>query len=768
MKVTIAEKVKNSMIDTLFGIMAEGSGSLLITVGAMISFCAVMNITCQMEVILLTAGAGVLFGVLVDRQKHGMWLGVAGMVIGVMALLLMKDYVINGALVLYNAIGETLGKRSSILLSTYELLSETTSLRDMELVIGIFSAFCGCMNYVLLKTGRFLVMVLWIPAALYSVCSDYNTNLYGKIMVLAGVILCTLCFSFIGKKKGKMERGYQMVLLSGAFLFLLAAGGVWVTDFIFPVDEYNQDAVFVELREEILDWVEEVRYGKVDLNTLPKGNLEKAETWEGTEETALKVTMDQPESLYLRGFVGSIYESNQWRELEYSDYYDAKDLFYWLHQGGFAGDTQVALVRSLLTETELTQKEISVKVENVGADREYVYAPYELIGLEAAVEENQGDSCHKSTEFFGTDDYTFTTYGNLMKDFPQMAAESYLYKAANMEDDYVAEESHYNAFVYEHYTDIPAELSVLFKQELGYAGNADEGHANYYSVIEKIRTYLENQLTYGNYGEELPEGKDFVNYFLTESKIGNPVHYATAATMMFRYYGIPARYVEGYLITPDQVEGMEGETTIEIPGSNGHAWTEVYIDGLGWVPVEMTPEYYEVMDAPDFTKGLEADSTIVMQEPEQEEEEPNVNSAGDLKQKLIGFFIDLGKILLSILIMIDVFCILFFLYSLIRRGIANLKRKKAFQNKDNRLAVQSMTGYMTRLVTLGDGIFEVEEMDSYRAAYQIGEKAAFSLHDISDEEREQVRNCKDGLLHTFKKKKGWYEKWVLKYIEKLF
>ena len=66
------------------------------------------------------------------------------------------------------------------------------------------------------------------------------------------------------------------------------------------------------------------------------------------------------------------------------------------------------------------------------------------------------------------------------------------------------------------------------------------------------------------------------------------MHYATAATLMFRYYGIPARYVEGYLITPDDIQNAKPDEAIDIPAGNGHAWTEIYIDGLGWVPIEVT------------------------------------------------------------------------------------------------------------------------------------------------------------------------------------
>ena len=62
--------------------------------------------------------------------------------------------------------------------------------------------------------------------------------------------------------------------------------------------------------------------------------------------------------------------------------------------------------------------------------------------------------------------------------------------------------------------------------------------------------------------------------------------------------------MEGYLVTPEDIKDKNPGDTIEIPGKNGHAWTEIYMDGLGWVPVEMTPEladallggYYSILE----------------------------------------------------------------------------------------------------------------------------------------------------------------------------
>ena len=118
-------------------------------------------------------------------------------------------------------------------------------------------------------------------------------------------------------------------------------------------------------------------------------------------------------------------------------------------------------------------------------------------------------------------------------------------------------------------------------QELGDGGNREQGHTDYYTAISRIRSYLEKNLTYSTAADPYTGQGDFAEDFLTNTRIGHSVHYATAAALMFRYYGIPSRYVEGYLITPEDIKDKNPGDTIEVPGKNGHAWTEIYMDGLG-------------------------------------------------------------------------------------------------------------------------------------------------------------------------------------------
>ena len=78
------------------------------------------------------------------------------------------------------------------------------------------------------------------------------------------------------------------------------------------------------------------------------------------------------------------------------------------------------------------------------------------------------------------------------------------------------------------------------------------------------------------------------------------MQYAAAAVMMFRYYGIPSRYVEGYLLTPETVKEAGTAETVTVSQKYAHAWPEIYLDGMGWIPVEVTPKYENIMGTPYY------------------------------------------------------------------------------------------------------------------------------------------------------------------------
>ncbi len=125
--------------------------------------------------------------------------------------------------------------------------------------------------------------------------------------------------------------------------------------------------------------------------------------------------------------------------------------------------------------------------------------------------------------------------------------------------------------------------------------------------IEKVTSALENNFEYTLRPGKVPYGEDYINYFLLASQKGYCQHFATAATVIFRYLGIPARYAQGYAVDREDFynsEDVDGEdytqwistiyssdrtvSKISVPDSHGHAWVEVFEEGIGWVPVEAT------------------------------------------------------------------------------------------------------------------------------------------------------------------------------------
>lgn len=75
-----------------------------------------------------------------------------------------------------------------------------------------------------------------------------------------------------------------------------------------------------------------------------------------------------------------------------------------------------------------------------------------------------------------------------------------------------------------------------------------------------------------------------IDDFLFKTKEGYCVHFSTAFATAAQLVGIPSRVVTGYIAYADQMV----KNYILVKQRNAHAWTEVYIDGKGWLRIEST------------------------------------------------------------------------------------------------------------------------------------------------------------------------------------
>lgn len=159
------------------------------------------------------------------------------------------------------------------------------------------------------------------------------------------------------------------------------------------------------------------------------------------------------------------------------------------------------------------------------------------------------------------------------------------------------------------------ELMRLYRQEaLNYYTRLPSGQlmkfrqlveANPMESLEEVTMFIRHTLTtYAAYTQApgmFPLNEDPAEYFLFESGRGYCQHFASAAVILYRMYGIPARYATGYSVKPSDFTLENGEYHAEVTDESAHAWVEICMPDYGWVPVEMTPGGSEIPELPGIS-----------------------------------------------------------------------------------------------------------------------------------------------------------------------
>ena len=107
----------------------------------------------------------------------------------------------------------------------------------------------------------------------------------------------------------------------------------------------------------------------------------------------------------------------------------------------------------------------------------------------------------------------------------------------------------------------------------------------------QVANWLGNENTYNLYLNHIPQGKDTIAYFLETGHEGYCMHFASAGALILQSLGVPARYASGYVVEPSAFHKEKKGYQADVPDYNAHAWVEIYLENIGWVPVEMTPGY---------------------------------------------------------------------------------------------------------------------------------------------------------------------------------
>lgn len=350
-----------------------------------------------------------------------------------------------------------------------------------------------------------------------------------------------------------------------------------------------------------------------NVSVLPEGKLNKAKTVKRSDKAALEVTLHKKNSYYLRGFVGTAYENNAW-ETSNEDWnifgtdssmlaasgQEAYSSLLWLHNKDFYGNTAMYhfVRKKKLADGKADPSLYILSVKNVGANKKYLYLPYEC-AVTPSDYENDGTAAINKTEnlvasgIYGANEYSFKameTMAGKLKSATTITGGS-----SNVSSQKMTER-------YKEY--VNSTCVFLNKETKTLISSATEGNLqdnlSVLAIINRVKNFMKSSITYTENPGTIPAGEDFAKWFFEDKKSGYDVQYAAAAVMMFRYYGIPSRYVEGYLLTPETVNNAGTSEQVTVSQKYAHAWPEIYLDGMGWIPVEVTPKYENVMGTPYY------------------------------------------------------------------------------------------------------------------------------------------------------------------------
>ncbi len=452
--------------------------------------------------------------------------------------------------------------------------------------------------------------------------------------------------------------------------------------------------------------------------SMPEGNLENLGFFDKNPTAAVRISMEKPQKMYLKGMTGEVYTGTNWESLDFADLSEYEDTFYWLHKYGYFSQSSISDAMRL---TDENTEEFLMQLTLINACSENVPVPYALASDNLTDKDIIGDSKVYAAE--GQKSYTYSYFAGSVPEWYLTQNSLAGMQAEEKVNEYLTYEETYRDFVYKNYLQLTNAAIGSLDRLLG----TEKKGRTLAEIRKNIFDTLEETLTYDEGAVTKNAGNDFFKFVMEQTKKGYSVHYATAAVLMLRYYGVPARYVEGYFLSKAEAEEYEPSETIILDESHAHAWAEYYLDGIGWIPFEVTPGYVD-----DEELKLSSDEISNQQiyesnklkytPPIQQEERQPLSNWRDL------FAIKKEHILSVVALII--------LYVIIRAFILRRRLRKSLKNAqemDNKELIKTLYGYAQMLLS------KLEERYSDEEIRLINREAMFSDHEMTDEQAQKVR-----------------------------
>lgn len=746
-----ADSRKNTQWLSRLMISLSGCTAMILTMAGLAGF----RFGSTLLIMLLTGGVFCGVYALLEKLGRRQWFAPGVLAVLLLLTLIFRQQVLEGWRLYWNQLGYAMTEGRGWVLPQ---LQTQLSGKEKTVSISVFAVLtAGAIAWISCLLSTFAVVLSAIvPILLHAGMTFLGTGAEFPLLplVLSLSMLILLC--------GTWRKGNLAVPTVVSWLICGIAA-------VFAVQTLATPAVrnwAEEISDSIGKNIHTVQY-ETEHTTLPEGDFTDYRIASKKAVPALKVTMDKPEVLYLRGFTGSIFSEDVWHEEETENLAKNRDLLYWLNLNAFTPDSQFSAAAK-----GLEMEENTIAVENLGACSRYLYVPFSLC---------DGDYLYKdnlNTEGAFGDGKRSYRYKALTggADAISQVLESLQTAEDEQTTAYRKAESAYRQIVYSQYLQVPEEVKEL----LGKHWNK---LAAVYGGVTKLTVEQGQECALRFLGSCFPESgiPEELELPLDQAR-GTPYQYATVAVLTMRYFGIPARYAEGYRIPEQLVNSGGAGKPMTVDSSCAWAWAEVYQDGVGWLPVDLTPGLGDMIEEqPDNT--LDGDLELDREEEEDPLEEES-DASTQTPEPLGGTVVRILKkslIWLAYLLLVFVaFCIFLWL----RRKKLLEKKQQLFRDENVANAVGWIIADATLLLeqmgisrengSLRDITEPVNTRfgEAYAANFEeiirLNDRAVFSKRTMEESCRETALHFREETLVRMKKEVKWYRRVRLKWLQCLY
>lgn len=484
----------------------------------------------------------------------------------------------------------------------------------------------------------------------------------GVSLIIAYTVVCLLehIRTKWGKVKSEDKRGYIIWLAPFCLAYLL------ILCYIPPKEEpYEWTFVrqtYQNIKEKVVTWFENTtRDGQEDFGTFLTGFSEETKIGGNVKKDNREIMTVQGgrslvTTLYLAGKTYNTFTGREWKQDFSEDLkehpLDALELLY-------------AVKRYDENRMENYVLNSTVSLQYGRFDTGYLFVPlkttfvkdveYKIVGRDFTFGEQKGYGTSYSFLFYQMNQKT-SGFKNMLHAKQAEAPEVWTdiasrYAPEGMKDLTLTDLQEYRQSMKETYSD---EV-VLSKRVEAYLHEVTKDCVTSYDRLVAIETEL-SQFAYNTNPGKLPKWvrsqEEFLDYFLLENRQGYCTYFATAFVLLARAEGLPARYVEGFFVPVNQSKEMR------VTAGMAHAWPEVYIEGIGWLPFEPTPGYtnlryvgWEVREV-QADNSVEAKGELPAPSPSAEPPEDTEKKEETREFKWIPLLLFMGIALLIVIIML--------------------------------------------------------------------------------------------------------------------